>query len=536
MALTCLFCPLIAISCSYDKVVSISVSGKSEILVGDFDYEDYTVEVTYESGTVKTVPLEKSMLSVDDNLKFFAEGEQTLTVNYQGCTCKLGLNVCLYEFTDLRFDDVTAVYSGQYVTAEVFKNYPEGTEIFYPNGNKFINAGTYNVTAIVSRRNYVTQELTARVTIEKAECDMSNVALNDCVFDYNGREHTAEITGKLPVGVVVTYPDNNNKKINAGTYTVTARFTSDNDNYLPIPDKTATMVINKKQYDAKGLTFDGLTVTYDGKEHFIKAENVPSGIYVEYSVEKKGNVENDPVEGNVFIDAGTYIYTAKFYSQDSNYADIPSKQAELEILSAIYDTSDIILDDREIDYDGKRHSITYHMADGSKELPEGVSVYGGIYEQNGRPIYVNDDEYGDHVTAVIDCGTYTYTLYLIYKNSNYEILPLTAILTINKIDYDSSAVSVADCEYTGEPVSVNVENVPRDANGKQLGVKLYYFNINDTTDCDENGNYNCIKDDSGNPATGVTDVGEYRVLIVFTGQDNPNYNYLQPKVLTFAVK
>lgn len=536
LALICLFCPLILISCSYDKVVSISVSGKSEITVGKFDYGDYTIEIKYESGKVETVPLEKSMLSVDDNSKFFTAGEQTLTINYLGSTCELNLNVCLCEFVDLKFDDITTVYNGQYVTAEVFKNYPEGTEIFYPNGNKFINAGTYTVTAIVSRRNYVTQELTAKVTIEKAECDMSGVEMKDCSFDYNGKEHTAEITGKLPNGVAVTYPDNNNKKTNAGTYTVTAHFTSDNDNYLPIPDMTATMVINKKKYDAKDLTFDGLTVTYDGKEHSIKAENVPSGINVMYSVEKEGYGENEKVEGNVFVDAGTYIYTAEFHSQDSNYEDIPSRKANLKILSAIYDTSGIILDDMEVDYDGKRHSISYHMADGSKDLPEGVSVYGGLYEQNGRPIYVNDDEYGDHVTAVVDCGTYTYTLFLIYKNSNYEIPNLTAILTINKIDYDSSAVSVEDCKYTGEPVSVNVKNIPKDANGKQLGVKLYYFNINDTPVCDENGNYNCIKDDSGNPVTGVTDVGEYRVLIVFTGQNNPNYNYLQPKTLTFYVK
>ncbi len=538
LVLTCLFCPLIMISCSYDKVVSISVSGNPEILVGDFDYEDYTVEVTYESGTVKTVPLEKSMLSVDDNLKFFAEGEQTLTVNYLGCTCKFGLNVCLYEFTDLRFDDVTTVYSGQYVTAEVFKNYPEGTEIYYRNGNKFINAGTYTVTAIVSRRNYVTQELTAKVTIEKAEYDMSEVKLTDCEFDYDGKEHAAGISGKLPDGVSVIYPDNNNRKVNAGTYSVTARFISDNDNYLPIPAQTATMVINKKKYDAEDLTFNDSAVTYDGKEHTLRAENLPSGVYVTYSVEKQGYSDSEPVEGVAFTDAGTYVYTAEFHSLDPNYEDIPSATAKLVISSAVYDTSGIILDSAEIDYDGKPHSISFHMADGSEELPEGVSVYGGRYEKNGKPVYVDeDDEYSDYAKEVTDYGAYIYTLFLIYKNPNYEIPELTAVLTINKIDYDVSAMTVDDYKYTGGTISVNVKNVPKDVNGKDLGIKLYYFHIDDIPECDEDGNYsNCIKNASGNPVAGVKDVGGYLVVVKFTGQDNPNYNYLPPKTLTFYIK
>ncbi len=536
LALTCLFCPLVMISCSNDKVASISVNGKSEILVGDFDYEDYSVAVTYESGNIKTVPLDKSMLSVDDNLKFFAAGEQALTVNYLDCTCTFALNVCLYEFTDLRFDDVNAVYNGQYVTAEVFKNYPEGTEIYYRNGNSFVNAGTYTVTAIVSRRNYVSQELTAKVTIEKAEYDMSEIKLADCEFDYDGKEHTAVISGKLPDGVSVIYPDNNNKKVDAGTYSVTARFVSNNNNYLPIPEKTATMVINKKKYDAKDLAFKDSAVTYDGKEHSLKAENVPSGVYVTYSVEKQGYLDSEPVEGVAFVNAGTYVYTAEFHSLDPNYEDIQSATAKLEISPAVYDTSGIILDDAEIDYDGKPHSVGYHMADGSDGLPKGVSVYGGLYEKNGKPVYVNeDDEYSDYAKEVTDYGTYIYTLFLMYENGNYEIPELTAVLTINKIDYDVSDVKVEDYTYTGRTISVKVENIPKDVNGKALGIELYYFNIDDIPVCDEDGNYNCIKDASGNPVTGVKDVGEYRVLIKFTGQDNPNYNYLPPKTLTFKI-
>lgn len=528
LVLTCLLCSLTTISCSYDKVASISVSGKSEILLGDFDYGDYTVEVTYESGEVKTVPLEKSMLSAEDNLKFFTEGEQTLTVNYLGNACEFGLKVCLYEFTDLRFDDVTAVYNGQYVTAEVFKNYPEGTEVYYLNGNSFRDAGTYSVTAIVSRRNYVTQELTANVTIEKAEYDMSGVTFKDCVFDYDGKTHTAEISGKLPDGVSVVYPDNNNKKVNAGSYTVTARFVSSNVNYKAIPDKTATMVINRKKYAAKDLAFEGSTVTYDGKEHSLKAENVPQGVNVTYSVEKQGNSGGEPVEGDAFANAGTYVYTAGFKSQDPNYDDIPSMTATLVIKEAKYDTSKITLESEEVDYDGKPHKIG--LTEDSEALPDGAEKQ-EWYEKNGVIVLANDDEFAPPATEVTDCGTYEYTLKL-YINANYEAVVLTAVLTINKIDYDVSAVSLKPAYKDKDGlIKTDAENVPEDLNGNKLGVKLYYFA------CDENGNYNeCVKDADGEPAEGVTEAGEYRVLIEFTEQNNPNYNYLPPKTMPFGVK
>ncbi len=566
LAFVCLICPLITLTtaCSYDEVSSISVSGKSEISVGNFDYEDYTVQVTYNSGRVDSVPLDKTMLSDEDNLKFFCAGEQTLTINYLNKSCEFGLKVCLYEFSDLKFKDavttdgqnvITATYSGQYITAEVFKNYPEGTEIYYANGNRFIKAGEYTVTAIVSRRNYVTERLTAKVVIEKAEYDMDGVEFKDCQFDYDGNVHSAEISGDLPEGVSVTYPNDNNKKINAGTYTVTAQFTSNNDNYyLPITSKTATMVINKKKYDAKGITFSDAIVTYDTKEHTITAENVPNGLYAEYSVKKASTSGSDskPIEGTSFVDAGKYLFTAKFRSYDPNYADedIPSKEATLEIVSAEYDTSGITLESQEISYDGKPHSLS--IKGGEEGLPKGVSVYGGYYEKNGKILYKDDDEYS-LAEEVTDYGVYKYTLVLEYENDNYKIPNLTAILTINKIDYDLSNVTVEKVVNEDGSVSVNVKNIPSDVNNNPLKAELYYYGIDVTPVFDENGvpvyvtegldeegnqkdtTHNYLADGDGKPLKAVTSNGEYKVVVVFVGQNNQNYNYLSPKTFTFYV-
>ncbi len=586
MVLACLFCSLMTISCSYDKVASITVDGKSEIKVGDFDYADYTVQVTYESGKVETMSLEKDMLSDSDKLKFFTAGEHILTVNHAGKTATFDLTVCLYEFKDLKFDDVNVVYSGKEVTAEVFKNYPEGTDVFYPNGNSFVNAGTYTVTAIISRRNYVSQTKTATVTISPAEYDMSGVAFKDCLFDYDGETHTAEITGKLPDGVSVIYPDNNNKKVNAGEYTVTAKFSSNSGNYY-LPKEyadglTAKMTINKKKYDVNDLVFNDSTVTYDGDSHFIEAENVPSGVTVEYKVQKKVYDTFD-VDGNEFTDAGTYIYTAKFVT-DPNYEEIEPKQATLVIEQAEYDTSKIILKNEEFDYDGIYRKIEEFYYDGSSEpknikeivdfLPDGMSIYDQEYKKNGKIVYssvekIDEDDYMTTIAKeVADYGTYAYTLILYDEKGNYKNAELTTTLTINKKDYDVSALSLSEeqIKHTGNLVSIMLNGVPKkvceesgevvydkdgrikyrehgnvlhDENGdiryENLGTELYYFKI-DTPVFDKDGNIgDYIKKDNDDPAEGVTDVGDYLVLVVFTGQDNPNYNYLSPLTLTFSV-
>lgn len=289
------------------------------------------------------------------------------------------------------------------------------------------------------------------------------------------------------------------------------------------------MVINKKKYDAKDLVFEDSAVTYDGKGHSIKAENVPSGVSVEYSVEKESLSGKTPVDGVEATDAGTYIYTAEFHSLNSNYEDLPSAEAKLTITPAKYDTSDIILESAEIVYDGKPHSLSYRLAEGLTKLPESFDSY-GWYEKNGKILYENDDENGEYVSEVSESGTYAYTLIFIDENGNYEIPELTACLVIDKIDYDVSRVAVEDYAYTGNLIGVQVNGVP-----EGLGVELYYFRSDDIPACDENGNYtNCIKDDVTGKS-GVTDAGEYRVLVKFTGQDNVNYNYLQPKMLTFCV-
>ena len=523
-------------ACSSENLVSITISGDTEILAGNFDFSNYMVEATYDTGGVKKVELTKDMLSSEDYLKVFSDGDKTLTINYGGLTCELNLKVCLYEFTDLKFNDIETTYSGSYVTAEVVNNYPEGTTVYYPSGNSFLNAGTYEVTAIVSRRNYITQTLTATVVINQAEYDMSNVSFIDTTFEYDGKEHSTVITGDLPSGVTVTYPDNNNKKINAGTYDVKACFSFDGNNYKQIPDMTAKMTINKKKYNTENLTFSSEKITYDGKEHTLQVSNCPSNVRVEYQVGMYKNDKYTDITGSKLVDADTYYFTAKFYSNDVNYEDIPDMHAQLIIDQAIYDTSIISMDSKEVDYNGKPQTLTPYMLDGSKDLPSDLYILYSYYTKDGKEIIESYDEDNSPIYAqsVTDYGTYVYTVQLWSKDENYYVdSELTATLIINKIDYNVDDVSVDDYKYTGEKISVTVNNIPSDLSGNKLGVKLTYFT--EKPALDENGKYNYITDNEGNPVTGVTDEGDYFVMIEFTDQNNENYNELKPIVKSFKI-
>ncbi len=535
-------------SCRADGVASITVSGKNEIRVGEFEYSDYTVEVMYDSGDKEQVALTKEMLSAEDNLKFFKSGEQTLTVNYEGLTCELHLNVCLYEFTDLQFDDISTVYTGEEVTAEVFPNYPAGTTVYYPNGNTFVNAGTYDVTAIVSRDNYVTEKLHAKVKIEQAEYDLSAVRFPDMTVEYDGKSHTAEIAGTLPTGVTVSYPDSNNRQTNAGEYTVTARFVSSDQNYKPISDMTAKLTISPKKYDTTDLTFSDETLTYDGSEHTLSVVNCPAGVTVSYKISKYDDTTENYValpDTVTVTDAGIYQYEAIFTSNDSNYETLPTMTAVLNIEKAPYDLSGVHFDGCEVTYNGKPQTltITYNgqsyplntLFDGENptyaKLTDDLTVLLRGFEINDSLVMTDDERIAD---AVTDYGTYSCTIRIFCNKQNYTATETrTATLVINKADYDVSQVTLEQdlFTYDGNEKSVVVTGLQNDVDGK-LKTEILYFDSQ--PEQDENNQYNNIKDATGKNVTGVTEKGEYYILVVATEQ-NGNYKSFAPICMLFTI-
>ena len=149
----------------------------------------------------------------------------------------------------INFEDKEYTYDGKTHSLQV-DGLPKGVTVTYENNDK-VDAGTYTVKATFTVQEgykyFTPNPKTATLTIKKAE---ANITFEDKSFDYDGKEHSLEITGTLPTGVSVTYE--NNKHVEPGSYEVTATF-SGHKNY-DIPDELkATLTINKAA--SEGLVF-----------------------------------------------------------------------------------------------------------------------------------------------------------------------------------------------------------------------------------------------------------------------------------------
>lgn len=150
-----------------------------------------------------------------------------------------------YDMSGITFADDRVTYDGEAHSIEIAGTLPDGVSVSYDVSYK-VNAGEYTVTATFTgdSANYnAIPDMRAKLTIAKADYDMSDITFEGGSFTYDGQAHSLVISGNLPTGVSVTYAGND--KTNAGEYTVTATFVGDYDNYIAIPDITATLTIAK---------------------------------------------------------------------------------------------------------------------------------------------------------------------------------------------------------------------------------------------------------------------------------------------------
>ncbi|MBQ6783985.1 MAG: InlB B-repeat-containing protein, partial [Acholeplasmatales bacterium] len=135
-------------------------------------------------------------------------------------------------------------YDGTEKTLTVTGNIPSNLTVSYTG--KGTDAGKYKITAHFTDTNNKyknVKDLTAEMTIEKADYDLTNVQFNDMLFDYDEQNKTANIVGNLPEGLTVSFEGDNVSEI--GSYNVVAHFTNSNKNYNDVADKTAKLIINK---------------------------------------------------------------------------------------------------------------------------------------------------------------------------------------------------------------------------------------------------------------------------------------------------
>ena len=147
-----------------------------------------------------------------------------------------------YDMSGITFEDKTVTYDGNEHELNISGTLPEGVTVTYEN-NENVNAGTYEVTAILKGNGYNTLTLKATLTINKASYDMSGITFEDKTVAYDGNEHELNISGTLPEGVTVGYT--NNKLTEVGSINVIAVFSHNNPNYNDIPNMSATLTVEE---------------------------------------------------------------------------------------------------------------------------------------------------------------------------------------------------------------------------------------------------------------------------------------------------
>ena len=187
----------------------------------------------------------------------------------------------------------------------------EITEGFECTPTELNVAGEQEITV-----TYEGKTATFKVEVAKRTINMSGVEFKDKEVIYNGQAQRIEIEGELPEGVTVSYVGND--KINAGEYTVTAKFAVDTNVYNEIADMTAKLTIAKA--DPEYTVPQGLRAVY-GKE--LSEIELPEG----YSWE----AEETTKVGNV----GKNKFTVKYTPEDTeNYKEVVGIEVEIEVAKA----------------------------------------------------------------------------------------------------------------------------------------------------------------------------------------------------------
>ncbi len=489
----------------------------------DSAYVTYEYNIEAEPGTYT------AKATVIDPKGNFIKTELTATIT---------ITTPSFKASDIVFNNKEVVYDGSSQSILIENNLPKYISVSY-EGNEKTEIGSYEITAKFSVadefKKYVDDipDKKAVLSIVENEEAMTGIIFSDKSFKYDGSSKSLEATN-IPHGITVSY--DNNGKIDAGSYIVTAHFKSSTKTY---PDMMATLTIEKGDFDMSNVKFEDQTIFYDAQNHFITIPKLPTDLYVNYV-------------NNGKKDVGSYEVIAKFFTTNKNYEAPADMQATLTIKMPSFDSKTVEFNNKEVVYDGYAHSIVI-----KNELPTFITV-----EYSGN----NQVDIGDYeITA-------TFKVLDIYKDFINDIEPVKAILSIVASAEDITGIVFESNSftYTGEPKSIKATNVPNGVNvtyegNDQINVGTYtvtaHFASANRTYPDKvatltiekgvldmsnvkfndasvayDGNSHSIYVENlplnisvEYEANNQTNIGEYIVKAIFTSNDN---NYRSPSSMT----
>ena len=372
------------------------------------------------------------------------------------------------ELGDYQFTTTNMTYDGTNKKLEI-TNLNEGFSVEYPNGNEFINAGTYEIVAVITGSG----EFEGRSTIKTATLIIEKAPITITADNKSSTYGSSLATLTSTTAGTVYSGDNLNINLtkadgsNAGTYTITVSASNSNYNITKV---NGTYTINPKTLTASdlgSLTFSNATYTYNKTTRSLAVTNLPTGFDVSYSNNGKTN-------------AGTYTVTATI-TGNSNYTGSVDKTATLTINKA------------SVTVTADNKSSTY----GSSLVTLTSTTTGTVYSGDNLNISLSKEEGSN-------AGTYTITVSA--SNDNYNITKKNGTYTINPKTLASSdlgSLTFSDATYTYNKTarSLAVTNLPS-------GFSASYSN------------------------NGKTNAGTYTVTATITGNSNYTGTQTKTAILT----
>lgn len=549
--------------------VSIDYDGgshKLEAIIPNFIEVSYTTNEYKDAGTYDVTATFRFAENVDTNNYSelpFTTLTKKLTINR--IAVPLG-TLDLLERYEIEYDGTEKIIELSGELPETSEDLVEISYNYYDELSQKINgypvnAGNYTVIVkfdVLNPKNYLPiADKEAELIVLQKEVKMLSVLFENKTVTFDNSPHTITVQN-LPNEVEVSY-SNNEGFVSVGDHYIVASFSIKDEfktNYkLNSNDltKTATLTINKANYDLNGIDFTAKTYTYDGfaKNIVIDENKLPSGLTVlSYT-------------GNGKIDKGSYSVVIKFNNSNANYNDVEDKIISLIInarpitieytnsytytgspITVEYSVSNVVSNDivnvsltnstntdantytcdvvlsgqdaSNYIYDNSnkiRYEITKAVVDMS-----GVSIPSVIERfYDGKEFY---PELSGSLPSVVGCaythtpiknvGEYAVSITFTVNNPNY-IVPDSMYSTV-KIKPKDIAV-----EFTGW------QNLIYDGNPKTLGIVFHGILENDFDD------YEVVY-----TPTEVINVGHYTCTVYLS--DYSNYNLVAPYSRNFVIK
>ena len=351
------------------------------------------------------------------------------------------------EFTGISMNDKTVTYDGKAQTIEVV-GAPTDAKVEYTytkaedTVDKAIDAGTYTVTATVSKEGYNNWTKTATLTINPKTLTVSGLAADSKTYDgttdavvtggtLSGKVDGDEVDATLPkTGTFANANVGNEIAVSIADITLTG---ADKDNYTLTQPTGLKANITKK------------TITVTAKDVTAKVNSTKEDVKLEYTVE--GLVDGDTltgalaVKGNVdFSKVGEYDIVKGDLDAGANY-DLTFVGAKLKVIDKTPQTITVASVDAKT-YGDAAFALTVTADETSK-----LSAFK----------YASSDE----KVATVDAGQVTIvgagkTEITVKEPGNADYAAATATVTITVAP---KAITVTAVDMTADPKTATLEGV-----------------------------------------------------------------------------